>query len=150
DTVFWIALRNTTIYVLMVVGGTLGTALPLALLCRRARFLQGFFRTIYFLPSITPGVVVALIFFQIFGIWGGLLDSSHTSLLALAMMGVWSGAGYNMLLFLAGLSEIPAEFYDAARIDGAGAVQEFRHVTLPMLRNTLVFVIVMTIINAYQ
>jgi ABC-type sugar transport system permease subunit len=126
------------------------TALPLALLCRRARYLQGLFRTLYFIPSITPGVVVALIFYQIFGVWGSLLDKEATALPALALMAIWSGAGYNMLLFLAGLMEIPGEFYDAARIDGAGPIAEFRHVTIPLLRNTLVFVSVMTIIGAYQ
>ena len=150
DSVFWIALRNTTLYVGMVVAGMLVTALPLALLCRKAAYLQGLFRTLYFIPSITPGVVVALIFYQLFGIWGKLLDNGLTALPALALMGIWSGAGYNMLLFLAGLSEIPADFYDAARIDGASPAQEFRHVTVPLLRNTLVFVTVMTIIGAYQ
>jgi multiple sugar transport system permease protein len=150
DSIFWIALRNTTLYVGMVVAGMLVTALPLALLCRKAAYLQGLFRTLYFIPSITPGVVVALIFYQLFGIWGKLLDNGVTALPALALMGIWSGAGYNMLLFLAGLSEIPADFYDAARIDGASPAQEFRHVTVPLLRNTLVFVTVMTIIGAYQ
>jgi len=150
DSAFWPALRNTSLYVAMVLGGMLGTSLPLALLCRRARYLQGLFRTLFFVPSITPGVVVALIFYQIFGVWGSLLDGAATALPALALMGVWSGAGYNMLLFLAGLSEIPADFYDAARIDGAGPLAEFRHVTLPLLRNTVAFVMVMTIIGAYQ
>src|SRR5687768_2843688 len=116
---FWVALRNTTAYVGMVLVGMLCTALPLALLCRKARYLQGLFRTLYFIPSITPGVVVALIFYQIFGVWGNLLDRESTALPALALMGIWSGAGYNMLLFLAGLMEIPSDFYDAARIDGA-------------------------------
>ena len=150
DSVFWIALRNTSLYVAMVLAGVVVTALPLAMLCRKARRLQGLFRTVYFLPSITPGVAVALIFYQIFGIYGQLLDNSGTALFGIALMGVWSGTGYNMLIFLAGLNEIPSDFYEAARLDGAGALQEFRHVTIPMLRNTLVFVIVMTIIGAYQ
>jgi multiple sugar transport system permease protein len=150
DSVFWLALRNTTAYVVMVVAGMFCTSLPLALLCRKARYLQGLFRTLYFVPSITPGVVVALIFYQLYGVWGKLLDNGATALPALALMGVWSGAGYNMLLFLAGLNEIPQDFYDAARLDGAGPLAEFQHVTVPMLRNTLVFVLVMTIIGAYQ
>ncbi len=150
DSVFWVALRNTTLYVLMVLMGMLCTALPLALLCRKAKYLQGLFRTLYFLPSITPGVVVSLIFYQLFGLWGQLLDKSTTALFAIAMMGVWSGMGYNMLLFLAGLNEIPADFYEAARMDGANSFSEFWHITIPFLRNTLVFVIVMTIIGAYQ
>jgi len=150
DSIFWIALRNTTFYMAMVVVGMLLAALPLALLCRKAAYFQGLFRTLYFIPSITPGVVVSLIFYQIFGVWGKLLDGSNTALPALALMGIWSGAGYNMVIFLAGLSEIPSDFYDAARIDGASPIQEFVHVTLPMLRNTLVFITVMTIIGAYQ
>ncbi|NOY82328.1 MAG: sugar ABC transporter permease [Kiritimatiellaeota bacterium] len=150
DSYFWLALRNTTFYVLMAVAGVLLTALPLALLCRKAKRGQAVFRTLYFLPSITPGVVLALVFFHIFGVWGQLLDSRRTALPALALLGVWSGAGYNMLLFLAGLSEIPRHLYDAAKVDGANAWQQFRHVTLPMLRNTLIFVTVMTVIGAYQ
>ena len=150
DSVFWIALRNTTAYVGMALAGMLATSLPLALLCRKARCFQGLFRTVYFLPSITPGVVVALIFYQIFGVWGHLLDRSATALPAIALMGVWSGAGYNMIIFLAVLNEIPQDFYDAARIDGANPLQEFWRITLPLLRNTLTFVTVMTIIGAYQ
>ena len=150
DSVFWIALVNTSLYVVMALVGMLLSSLPLALLCRKAAYLQGLFRTVYFIPSITPGVVVALIFYQIFGVWGQLLDSSATALPAIALMGVWSGAGYNMLIFLAGLNEIPEEFYDAARIDGANPLQEFWRITIPLLRNTLTFVTVMTIIGAYQ
>lgn len=150
DSLFWGALRNTSLYVVMVVVGMFLTSLPLALLCQRVGALQGLFRTLYFLPSITPGVVVALIFYQIFGVFGQPLDHSETALGAIALMGIWSGVGYNMLIFLAGLNEIPTDFYEAARLDGANGLQEFWHVTLPMLRNTLVFVMVMTIIGAYQ
>ncbi len=150
DSYFWLALRNTAVYSAMSVVGVLVTALPLALLCLRARYGQSLFRTLYFLPSITPGVVLALVFFQIFGVWGGLLDSRYTALPALALLGIWAGAGYNMVLFLAGLTEIPSHFYDAAKVDGAGPWQQFCHVTIPMLRNTLVFVTVMTIIGSFQ
>ena len=150
DSYFWRALWNTTFYVIMNVVGVLATALPLALLCRRARHGQAFFRTLYFMPSITPGVVVALVFFHIFGVWGHLLDNRHTALPALALLGIWSGAGYNMVIFLAGLTEIPQHLYDAAEVDGANAWQKFWYVTVPMLRNTLTFVVVMTIIGAYQ
>jgi ABC-type sugar transport system permease subunit len=150
ETVFWIALRNTTVYVFMVLLGILGSALPLAMLCRKARYMQGVFRTLYFIPSITPGVIVNLIFYQLYGVWGKPLDNSATALPAIALMAAWQSAGYYMLLFLAGLNEIPQEFYDAARIDGAGPSAEFRHVTVPLLRNTVVFVMVMIIIGAYQ
>ena len=149
DSFFWLTLRNTTVYVVWSLIGTLATGLPLALLCKRSP-AQALFRTLYFLPSITPGVVVALVFFHIFGVWGQLLDRKETALAGLALLGIWSGAGYNMVLFLAGLTEIPEHFYDAAKVDGASAWQRFWQVTLPMLRNTLIFVTVMTIIGSYQ
>lgn len=150
ESYFWLSLRNTTFYVLMAVVGVLATSMPLALLCRRARYGQSLFRTIYFIPSITPGVVLALVFFHIFGVWGSLLDTAGLALPALALLGVWAGTGFNMLIFLAGLEEIPPHFYEAAQMDGASPWQQFRYVTIPMLRNTLVFVTVMTIIGAYQ
>ena len=150
DSYFWLSLKNTAIYSAMSVVGVLVTALPLALLCQKARRYQALFRTLYFLPSITPGVVLALVFYHLFGVWGQLLDNAWTSLPALALLGVWSGAGYNMVIFLAGLTEIPQHFYEAAEIDGAGRWHQFRHVTVPLLRNTLVFVTVMTVINSFQ
>ena len=150
DSYFWLSLKNTAIYSAMSVVGVLVTALPLALLCQKARRYQALVRTLYFLPSITPGVVLALVVYHLFGVWGQLLDNAWTSLPALALLGVWSGAGYNMVIFLAGLTEIPRHFYEAAEIDGAGRWHQFRHVTVPLLRNTLVFVTVMTVINSFQ
>ncbi len=150
DSYFWLAMRHTLFYVIMSVVGVLVTSLPLALLCQRVRRGLALFRTLYFLPSLTPGVVLALVFFHLFGVWGQLLDNTATALAALAILGVWSGAGYNMVIFLAGLTDIPPHLYDAAKVDGAGPWQQFWHVTVPMLRNTLVFVTVMTIISAFQ
>jgi multiple sugar transport system permease protein len=150
DSYFWLAMRHTLFYVLMSVAGVLITALPLALGCRRGRRGGALFRTLYFLPSLTPGVVLALMFFHLFGVWGQLLDHPTTALPALAILGVWSGTGANMVIFLAGLNDIPPHLYDAAKVDGAGRWHQFWHVTIPMLRNTLVFVTVITIINAFQ
>ena len=101
DSYFWLSLRNTAFYVAMSVVGVVITALPLALLCQRAERFQALFRTLYFLPSITPGVVLALVFYHLFGVWGQLLDNAWTALPALAILGIWSGAGYNMVIFLA-------------------------------------------------
>jgi len=150
NSVFWLALRNTALYVVMAVVGILSTSLPLALLCRRARYGQSLFRTLYFLPSITPMVVISLVWIWLLQEWGGLMDRPQTALAAIALVGVWQASGYNMLLFLAGLNDIPQEYYDAARVDGAGRLQEFRHITIPLLRNTLVFVTVMLIIGSFQ
>ena len=150
DSYFWLAMRHTLFYVFMSVAGVLLTALPLALICQRVRRGRTLVRTLYFLPSVTPGVVLALVFFHLFGVWGRLLDHPATALPALAILGVWSGVGYNMVLFLAGLNDIPPHLYDAAKVDGAGCWHQFWHVTIPMLRNTLVFVTVITIIHAFQ
>ena len=150
DSVFWLALRNTAVYVVMAVVGVLLTSLPLALLCRRARYGQALFRTLYFIPSITPMVVISLVWIWLLQNWGGMMDRPQTALLSIALVGVWQASGYNMLLFLAGLNDIPQEYYDAARVDGAGPIQEFWHVTVPLLRNTLIFVTLMTIIGAFQ
>jgi multiple sugar transport system permease protein len=134
----------------MAVVGVLSTSLLLALLCRRARHGQSLFRTLYFLPSITPMVVISLVWYWLLQEWGGLLDRPQTALAGIALVGVWQASGYNMLLFLAGLNDIPQEYYDAARVDGAGRLQEFWHITVPLLRNTLIFVTVMLIIGSFQ
>jgi len=147
---FWVALGNTALYVVMAVVGVLCTALPLALLCRKARRGQSLFRTLYFIPSITPMVVISLTWIVLLKNWGNIIDKPATALLSIALVGIWQGAGYNMLLFLAGLNDIPRDYYDAARVDGAGPVREFRHITLPLLRNTLIFVTIMVIIGAFQ
>ena len=149
-SVFWLALRNTVLYVVMTVIGVLGTSLPLALLCRKARHGQTLFRILYFLPSITPMVVISLVWIWLLQSWSTLMDRPQTALLSIALVEVWQASGYNMLLFLAGLNDIPQEYYDAARVDGASRVQEFRHITLPLLRNTLVFVTVMLVVGSFQ
>ena len=150
NSVFWLALKNTILYVVMAVVGVLSTSLGLALLCRRARYGQSLFRTLYFLPSITPMVVISLVWYWLLQEWGGLTSSPQTALAGIALVGVWQASGYNMLLFLAGLNDIPQEYYDAARVDGAGRLQEFWHITVPLLRNTLIFVTVMLIIGSFQ
>ena len=92
DSVFWLALRNTILYVVMAVVGVLCTSLPLALLCRRARYGQSLFRTLYFLPSITPMVVISLIWIWLLQRWSGLMDRPETALGAIALVGVWAKA----------------------------------------------------------
>jgi multiple sugar transport system permease protein len=163
---FWTALRNTLYFAL--IGGPLSiaTSLGAALLlnARVVRF-KGFFRTIYFAPFVTTLVAVAIVWRYLYhtrygllnyglGIFGiGPIDwlgDPRWAMPAIILMAVWKNFGYNMLIFIAGLQSIPEELYEAARIDGASALQRFRHVTLPQLGPTLLFVAVITMIGYFQ
>jgi multiple sugar transport system permease protein len=163
---FWLALRNTLYFVL--VGGPLSllAALGAALLvnARLARF-KGFFRTIYFAPFVTTLVAVAIVWRYLYHPTYGLLNyalgglgigpvdwlgSTRWAMPAIIVMAVWKSFGYNMLILIAGLQAIPDELYEAAVLDGAGAWRRFRHVTLPMLAPTMVFVGLVTMIGYFQ
>lgn len=166
DPVFWKALVNTLYFVL--VGGPLSVAASLAAAllvnARVARF-KGLFRTVYFAPVVTTLVAVAVVFRYLyhprFGLANQILElvgvgpvnwlgDPHWAMPAIIVMSVWKNFGYNMIIFVAGLQSIPVSLYDAARVDGAGPWQQFRHITLPALRPMLVFVGVITMIGAFQ
>ena len=163
---FWAALRNTFYFAL--VGGplTIAVSLGAALLvnARLARF-RGLFRTIYFVPFVTTLVAVAIVWRYLYHPRYGLLNHAlglvglgpvdwlgdpRWAMPAIILLAVWKNFGYNMLIFVAGLQSIPEELYEAARIDGAGPLSQFRNVTLPMLGPTLVFVGVVTMIGYFQ
>ncbi len=163
---FWQALRNTFYFAL--VGGPLSIAVSLAaallLNARLVRF-KGFFRTVYFAPFVTTLVAVAIVWRYLYHTRYGLLNYAlgwvgigpvdwlgdpRWAMPAIILMAVWKNFGYNMLIFIAGLQAIPEELYEAARIDGATAMQRFRHVTIPQLGPTLLFVGVITMIGYFQ
>lgn len=162
---FWNSLKNTALYTLHVPVG-MAVSLGLALLLNRANLPGlGILRTIFFLPSITSFVAIAIVWQWIynpdFGLlnyalsWLGLgplqwLHHPGTALLSLMLMAIWVQVGYQMVIFLAGLQNIPALLYEAAIIDGAGAWQRFRHVTLPLLKPTTFFILVTSIIGSFQ
>jgi multiple sugar transport system permease protein len=163
---FWQALRNTFYFAL--VGGPLSIAVSLAaallLNAKLVRF-KGFFRTVYFAPFVTTLVAVAIVWRYLYHTRYGLLNYAlgwvgigpvdwlgdpRWAMPAIILMAVWKNFGYNMLIFIAGLQAIPEELYEAARIDGATALQRFRHVTIPQLGPTLLFVGVITMIGYFQ
>ena len=166
DPVFWTALRNTAFFV--AVGGPLSVATSLAaalLLQSRLVRWKGLFRTLYFLPVVTTLVAVAVVWRYLYHPRVGLLNFAlgalgvapvdwlgdpRFALLALIVLAVWKNFGFNMVIFVAGLQAIPERLYEAARLDGASASQQFRHVTLPMLLPTTSFVLVMTLIGHFQ
>lgn len=167
DNVFYMALRNTAIFTFGTVPVTTCIALFLAVLLnsKLARFRE-FFRTSFFIPSVTSLIVISMIFSNLYtqdgyinyilGSLGlphpkmGFLQDTSTALLSIMAMDIWSAVGYYMILFLAGMQAIPQDLYSAADIAGASAWQKFKRITLPMLKPTLVFVIFINAIKSFQ
>jgi multiple sugar transport system permease protein len=166
DTDFLLSLKNTFIFVLGTIPITTILSLGMALLVNRQFRGRAFFRSAFFLPSITSLVVVALVFTNLYSRGGyiaflaelvglhppvnGFLYDSGTALYAIMLMDVWMSVGYYMLIFLAGLKSIPDELYEAAEIAGASPLQTFFRVTLPLLRPVTLFVIVINSIKSFQ
>lgn len=165
DENFWLSLKNTTVYSFSTVIVSTLIALPLAVFVSGRGRLSPFYQTVYFLPVITPLVPMAIAWKWIYDYnYGGLnylmslvglpsvawLSDPAVALWALIIMGIWKVLGYNLVLFLVGIRNIPAEYHEAAAIDGATDWQRFRGITLPLLRPILLFVIVTATINAYN
>ena len=164
DDLFWIATVNTFYYSLGAVTlGTMG-ALFVAILLNQNLPGTTLLRVIYYLPSITSGVAISILWIWLFnpqvglvnyllsvvGIKGPLwLGSQDWVKPALILKSTW-GIGANMIIILAGLQGVPVSLYEAAKIDGANWWHEFRHVTLPMLSPVLFFVVVISVINSLQ
>jgi len=166
DARFWVAFRNTLYFVL--VGGPLSIAVSLgAALLLNARLVRfrGFFRTVFFLPVVTTLVAVAVVWRYLYHPRHGLLNlllgavglgpidwlgDPAWAMPAIILLAVWKNFGFNMIIFVAGLQNIPERLYEAARLDGAGAWQQLRHVTLPLLAPTFLFVTVITAIGYFQ
>ncbi|MPZ94812.1 MAG: ABC transporter permease subunit [Propionibacteriales bacterium] len=156
---------NTVLYVVLGVPLTMGIALAIAVGLNRITRLRGFFRVGYYLPVITSIVAVSVVWKFLYREDGGLfntvlswvsiagpgwLDSTALALPSVALMSVWRNFGALMVIFLAGLQTIPKEMNEAAEVDGAGGWKRFRHITLPMLRPTLLFGAVITGIGYLQ
>ncbi|MCM8730470.1 carbohydrate ABC transporter permease [Hephaestia sp. GCM10023244] len=163
---FWKALGNTAEFVILGVPLSIALSLGAALLVnsRTARW-RGFFRTVYFAPVVTTLVAVALIWRYLFHAQYGLIDwllgfvgiapidwlgDPAWAMPAIVIFAVWKNFGYNMIILLAGLQMIPDELYEVARIDGAGRIAQFRHVTLPALAPILLVVSILTIAGYFQ
>jgi multiple sugar transport system permease protein len=166
DPVFMKAIANTFYFVFGTIPVTTILALILALLIAEKIPGHRVFQAAYFIPSITAMVVVALIFYNLYSRDGyifmlfrlagasppanGFLQSEKTALLSIMAMDVWVAVGYYVLIFLAGIKSIPVELYDAARVDGAGFLRRSVRVTIPLLKSTFAFVIVLNTIRSFQ
>ncbi len=166
DARFWKAFRNTVLYVIGVVPSGISIALVMAAGLEELTRGKQFFKVLYFIPTVTSVVAIAAVWKWLFaGEKFGLINYALITLglqpvdwllsptwimPAIMIMSIWAGLGYNLVFFSAGISTIPTTLYEAAKVDGANWWQRFWHVTVPMLRPTLVFVVIMAVINSFQ
>lgn len=166
DPAFTTAVVNTLYWVAGIMILQVGIGLILAAVINESR-LGGVFKRVFYLPHTISGAAIGVVWFAIYIPGQGLLNSALTFLhlgslahawltdpplntFAMIIAGIWQGLGPTMILFLVGLQNIPQEPLDAARVDGAGALQMFRHITLPLLRPMTVVVVAISLINSFK
>ena len=166
DPLFWQSLQNTIYYVVLATPLAIAVSLGAAILLNSKLIkYKGFFRLSYFIPYITTLVAVAIVwrfiyhpkfgilnyFLGLFGVdpidW---LGDPNLAMPAIVIMSVWKTFGYNMIIFIAGLQNIPEDLYEAASLEGANEWQKFKTVTIPMLAPTTLFVSIITIVGYFQ
>lgn len=165
DQEFWSTIGRTGVYAVIVVPLIYATALGIALLLAREIRMRGFFRAIFYWPTMISFIIVGLtwkwIFGDSFGILNhlltmagaepvGFLTSSFWANTAVIIATVWSRAGFFMVIFIAGLQAIPTDYYEAARLDGATGTKVFRYITLPLLKPTSLLVVMLCLIDAFK
>lgn len=165
DESIWQSLINTFKYAIVEVPFSIAIAIILAVFLNRKIFGRTVYRTIYFLPMVAAPAAVAMVWRWLYNSEFGLLNHLLNSIglksvnwisspgftfISIAAVGVWSVIGYNMVLFLAGLQEIPKDYYEASEIDGAGGIKQFFAITLPLISPTMFFVTITRIIGAMQ
>ena len=161
DGAVWQSLINTFKYALVEVPFSIAIALVLAVLLNRKMRGRSFYRTVIFLPMVCAPAAVAMVWRWLFNAEFGLLNhmfgttirwvsDPKIAVYSIAVIGIWSILGYNMVLFLSGLQEIPRDYYEAAEIDGATGINAFFNITIPLLSPTIFFVLVTRVIAAMQ
>lgn len=161
DSEVWQALWNTVKYAIVEVPFSVVIALLLAVLLNKKLKGRDVFRTIFFLPMVVAPAAIAMVWKWLYNSNFGLINnvfhikvnwisSPSLAIYSIAVIGIWSMLGYNMVLFLAGLQEVPRDFYEAAAIDGANGWDQLIHITVPLISPTIFFVIVTRIIGAMQ
>lgn len=167
DPVFWKAFLNSVIWVVLSVLVPMTISLLLALALNRRMFGRNLFRSVFYIPAVFASITVAAMWRWIYNPTLGAvnqvleavgleswtnqwLGDPKIALYSVFVAAIWQGVGFNMVLFLAGLQQVPVELVEAAKLDGARGLQIFRNVTLPALRPTFVVVLILTIINSLK
>lgn len=161
DAEVWQAVINTFKYALIEVPFSIVIALVLAVLLNRKIKGRAVYRTIFFLPMVAAPAAIAMVWRWLFNSEFGLLNhvfgtkinwisDPKIAVFAIGIIGVWSIIGYNMVLFISGLQEIPGDYYEATSIDGATGVKQFFKITIPLLSPTIFFVTITRVIGGLQ
>ena len=164
DPAMWTSVKNTAVYTIIYVPCSIVLALLLAVVLNKVAG-KLFYRAVFFLPQVVTSVGIAVVWswiyqpqfgilnmvLRFFGFEGkGWLRDPATAMGAVIVMSIWWGLGYNIVLFLAGLQNVPSTYVEAAKIDGATAKDVFLHITVPLISPTTLFVTITTMINAFQ
>ncbi len=160
DPEVWQAVINTFKYAIVEVPFSIAIALVLAVFLNRKMKGRSFYRSVFFLPMVAAPAAVAMVWRWLFNSEFGLINNVfHTdinwisspdiAIYSLAVIGIWSIVGYNMILFLAGLQEIPKDYYEASSIDGANGIHQFFNITIPLLSPTIFFVTITRVIGGF-
>jgi multiple sugar transport system permease protein len=165
DSKFLDSIKHTFYFAIIVIPVQTAIALGLALLVKPQYKYTGFFRTAFFVPVVistaVAGTVFKLIYNRDFGLLNvllgavgipkiSLLSNADIAMNGVVILGIWKAAGFFMIVFLAGLNNIPHDLYESARVDGASKVKQFFYITLPLLKRTTAFIIIMTTIDAIK
>jgi multiple sugar transport system permease protein len=164
DELFWTALRNTFRFIVMYIPLQIALALLLAVVLNERLPMRAFFRTAFFLPFVTSGAIISVIWSRLYADDGALnkllgaaglgpvgwISSPELAMFSIAIMAAWKNVGYYMMIFLAALQAIPATLYEDAVLAGASPWQRFRYITLPLLNPAIVLVMVLCTIAAFS
>lgn len=161
DQAVWQALWNTIRYAIVEVPISIILALILAVFLNRKMRGKTIYRTIFFLPMVAAPAAIAMVWRWLYNSEFGLINhiighkinwisNPDSAIYSIAVIGIWSIVGYNMVLFLAGLQEVPRDYYEAASIDGASGMHQFFNITVPLISPTIFFVAVTRVIGAFQ
>jgi cellobiose transport system permease protein len=165
DATFWLAVKNTIIIWVLSTFPMLFLSLVIANLLNAGVRFTSFYRIAYFLPNVTSLVAIALFFFAVFSSSNGIvnavlhlvhlpqvqwLQNPFAIKVVIALLMSWQWTGYNAIIYLAGLQTIPTQLYEAARLDGAGPVRIFRHITVPLLRPIILFTLIVSTVTGLQ
>ncbi|MBL7793137.1 MAG: sugar ABC transporter permease [Saprospiraceae bacterium] len=165
DRLFWKAILNTFQFLLVHIPLQIVIALALAYFLNQKLFARGFFRASFFMPVVISGVVVTILWQQLFGLETGLLNrllinmglgrvewlsNPNLAIVSIAIMATWKNVGLYVILFLVGLQTVPKSYYEAAEVDGASSWQQFRYITFPAINPTFFMVVILSTLGGFS